>query len=333
MGKMQRLFLSSINLLGGVDVVFKQSVEITTMLRIVLLLVGLSGTSVLAAPLLHAQFGIQQSVAPGSALVQEFGSPIARGQHNDLLLIGAQSAVPEPGEVFRDCPDCVEMVVVPPGEFDMGSRETPFESPPHRVTIAKSYAIARRETTFGEWDACVAEGGCTYKPDDHGWGRGNQPVIDVSWADAKSFVVWLTQKTGRAYRLPSEAEWEYAARAGTTSKYWWGKDIGKSNANCDGCGGVSLHKTMPTGSFRPNGFGLYDTSGNAYEWVADCWNDSYAKAPKDGSAWTSGQCSQRVLRGGSFANNFSAARSAARFRYDIDVRYYANGFRVVRDLQ
>jgi formylglycine-generating enzyme required for sulfatase activity len=301
------------------------------MLRISLLLAALSGTSVLAAPLLDAQFVVQQFVAPSSTSVQAFGPALSRGPHNGLIRI-AQSAVLEPGEVFRDCPDCAEMVVVPPGEFDMGGRETPFEAPPHRVTIAKSFAIARRETTFSEWDACVAEGGCTYKADDQGWGRGNQPVIDVSWVDAKSFVAWLTQKTGRTYRLPTEAEWEYAARAGTTSRFWWGKDVGKSNANCEGCGDVSLHKAMPTGSFRPNGFGLYDTSGNAYEWVADCWNDSYAKAPKDGSAWTSGQCSQRVLRGGSFANNASAARSAARFRYDIDVRYYANGFRVVREL-
>jgi formylglycine-generating enzyme required for sulfatase activity len=306
-------------------------VDFPTMLRINLLLAVLSGTGALAAPLLQAHSGIQQFVALGSASVQGFDPASSQAPPSRLIRI-AQSAVPEPGEVFRDCPDCAEMVVVPPGEFDMGSRETPFESPPHRVTIAKAFAIARRETTFSEWDACVAEGGCTYKADDQGWGRGNQPVIDVSWADAKAFVVWLTQKTGRTYRLPTEAEWEYAGRAGTTSRFWWGKDAGKSNANCDGCGDVSLHKTMPTGSFRPNGFGLYDTSGNAYEWVADCWNDSYAKAPKDGSAWTSGQCSQRVLRGGSFANNANAARSAARFRYDIDVRYYANGFRVVREL-
>jgi formylglycine-generating enzyme required for sulfatase activity len=259
-------------------------------------------------------------------------STLAAAQLSDRIQVAAQTAVPEPGEVFRDCPDCAEMVVVPAGDFEMGSRDTPFESPPHQVTIGAPFAIARRETTFSEWDACVADGGCPYRPGDYGWGRGNQPVIDVSWQDAKSFVDWLTRKTGRNYRLPSEAEWEYAARAGTKSKFWWGKDSGKSNANCDGCGEVSLHKTMPAGSFRPNGFGLYDTSGNAYEWVADCWNDSYAKAPKDGSAWTSGQCSQRVLRGGSFANKSNAATSAARFRYDFDVRYYANGFRVARNL-
>ena len=298
------------------------------MIRIFVLLVGLSATSLVAAPLMDAHRSRQSSVAQQPDAVQGPAGP-----RHDLVLIAAQATVPEPGEVFRDCPDCAEMVVVPPGDFEMGSRDTPFESPPHKVTIAAPYAIARRETTFAEWDACVAAGGCSHKPDDQGWGRGNRPVIDVSWQDARSFVAWLARKTGKNYRLPSEAEWEYAARAGTLSKFWWGKDAGKSNANCDGCGDVSLHKTVPVGSFRPNGFGLYDTSGNAYEWVEDCWNDSYARAPKDGTAWTSGQCSQRVLRGGSFANNSSAAASAARFRYDFDVRYYANGFRVVRDLQ
>ena len=142
------------------------------------------------------------------------------------------------------------MVVVPSGEFEMGGKDTPFEGPPHRVTIAKPFAIERRETSFAEWDACVADGKCKYRPDDHGWGRGDQPVIDVSWEDAKAFVAWLTQKTGRNYRLPSEAEWEYAARAGTTSTFWWGKDVGKSNANCDNCGDNSLRRTMRTGIRR-----------------------------------------------------------------------------------
>jgi formylglycine-generating enzyme required for sulfatase activity len=143
-----------------------------------------------------------------------------------LVLLASPSyagpAAPKnPGEVFRDCPDCPEIVVVPPGEFDMGGNDTPFQIPLHRVTVAKPFAIERRETSFAEWDACVADGKCKYRPDDHGWGRGEQPVIDVSWVDAKEFVLWLTQKTSRNYRLPSEAEWEYAARAGTTSTFWW----------------------------------------------------------------------------------------------------------------
>src|SRR5260370_19729794 len=127
---------------------------------------------------------------------------------------------PEPGEIFRDCPDCSEMVVVPAGEFKMGSGDTAYEKPEHRVVIANPFAIGRREITFEEWDLCVASGGCKYRPDDHGWGRGSRPVIDVSWDDAKAFVNCLSQKTQKGYRLPSEAAWAYAARARTNSQFW-----------------------------------------------------------------------------------------------------------------
>jgi len=246
---------------------------------------------------------------------------------------GAAAPIPEPGEIFRDCPDCSEMVVVPAGEFKMGSAETVYEKPEHRVVIANPFAIGRREITFEEWDLCVAAGGCKYRPDDHGWGRGNRPVIDVSWDDAKAFVNWLSQKTQKGYRLPSEAEWEYAARAGTNSQFWWGRAPVSGNANCEDCSSTPPRRTLPTGSFRPNGFGLFDVAGNVAEWVEDCWNDSYRGAPADGSAWTTGQCRQRGLRGGSFASRANFTRSAARFRYDQDVRYYANGFRVARDLR
>jgi formylglycine-generating enzyme required for sulfatase activity len=270
-----------------------------------------------------------QQSAHESAGMQSRPLPI-----DDRILVAATSApTPEPGELLRDCPDCPELVVVPPGDFEMGSSDSPFEKPQHQVSIAKSFAIGRREISFREWDACVTAGSCKTADDDRGWGRGEQPVINVSWDDAMAFVTWLSQKTGRPYRLPSEAEWEYAARAGTKTKYWWGRDVGKGNANCDDCGATPVRKALPGGSYRPNGFGLYDTSGNMYEWVADCWNDDYNKAPKDGSPWNSGQCQQRVIRGGSFANKSNAATSSARFRYDRDVRYYANGFRVVRDLQ
>jgi formylglycine-generating enzyme required for sulfatase activity len=300
------------------------------MVRTFLFFSILLSTGAVAAPLFVAHPDTHAAV---DGAPRGWPAAMTQSQRNDVTQVAAEGAVPEPGETFRDCPDCPEMVVVPAGEFDMGGKENPFEAPPHRVTIAKPYAIQRREVNFDEWDACADAGACKNRPSDHGWGRGKQPVIDVSWEDAEQFVGWLSQKTGRKYRLPSEAEWEYAARAGTTSPFWWGRDVGKGNANCDNCGEASLHKTVPTGSFRPNGFGLYDTAGNVYEWVEDCWNDNYAKAPKDGSAWTTGQCRQRVLRGGSFANKANAATSAARFRYDIDVRYYANGFRLVRDLQ
>jgi formylglycine-generating enzyme required for sulfatase activity len=251
-----------------------------------------------------------------------------------LARADAQTAgTPRPGEVFRDCPDCGEMVVVPPGEFDMGSTEAPIEGPIHHVVIAAPFAIGRREVTFAEWDLCVAANACKYSPADHGWGRGERPAIDLSWDDLKDFTAWLSHKTGKTYRLPTEAEWEYAARAGSASAFWWGKEVGTGRAKCEDCGGDAARQTAPTGSFRPNPFGLYDTTGNAAEWVQDCWNSSYRNAPHDGSAWTSGECSLRVLRGGSFANKANAGRSAARFRYDEDVRYYANGFRVARDLK
>jgi formylglycine-generating enzyme required for sulfatase activity len=225
------------------------------------------------------------------------------------------------------------MVVVPSGDFEMGSNETPYEKPPRKVTIAKPFVIGRREVSFTEYDQCVAANACKQQPDDHGWGRGTTPALDVSWDDAKAFVTWLSQKTGKRYRLPSEAEWEYAARAGTQTGFWWGKVVGTGNANCEDCSATPARRATPVGSFRPNGFGLYDTAGNVAEWVEDCWNDSYRNAPKDGTAWTQGQCQQRVLRGGAFSSRSNVIHSSSRFRYDHDVRYYANGFRVARDLQ
>ncbi len=236
------------------------------------------------------------------------------------------------GDVFRDCRECPELVVVPAGDFDMGSNDFDFEKPVHKVTISKAFAIGRREVTFEEWDQCVAAGSCRHRPDDRGQGRGERPVIDVSWRDATAYVSWLSQKTGQKYRLPSEAEWEYAARGGTKTAFWWGRDIGARFANCRDCGGNSGQAAIATGSFSANPFGLFDTAGNAAEWVQDCWNDTYRGAPRDGSAWASGQCDQRVLRGGSFDSQARYLRSASRFRYDSDVRYYANGFRVVREL-
>ena len=237
-----------------------------------------------------------------------------------------------PGELFRDCSDCPELVIVPSGEFDMGSTAKPTEQPVHHLSIRKNFAIGRRDVTFAEWDRCVAQSGCRFSPPDQGWGRGDRPVTNVSWDDAQEFVAWLAKTTAKSYRLPSEGEWEYVARGGSTTPYWWGKDVGTGHAQCAECGGSENGRTEPVGSFRPNAFGLYDTAGNAAEWVQDCWNPTYHGAPNDGSAWTNGDCSLRVLRGGSFADKAVAVRSSARFRYDEDVRYYANGFRVARDL-
>ena len=152
-----------------------------------------------------------------------------------------------PGETFRDCPDCVELVVVPAGEFQMGSNAKPAEAPIHKVAIKKDFAIGRREVTFAEWDKCVAAGGCKYSPPDPAWGRGNEPVTNISWDDAKEFVAWLAKTTGKPYRLPTEAEWEYAARGGSTLPYWWGKDVGTGQAQCADCGVGDASKPVGRG--------------------------------------------------------------------------------------
>jgi formylglycine-generating enzyme required for sulfatase activity len=249
-----------------------------------------------------------------------------------LAISRAQAAEPLPGETFRDCESCSEMVVIPSGDFVMGATLKASESPPHPVKISKAFAIGRKEVTFAEWDECVKAGGCNYTPPDQGWGRGDRPAINLSWDDSKQYIAWISKQTGKAYRLPAEAEWEYAARAGSTTPYWWGKDAGSGHAKCVDCG-EKTPGTAPAGSFRPNAFGVYDTSGNAAEWVEDCWNPSFKGAPANGAAWTTGDCSLRVLRGGSFLDKAPGVSSSARFRYDNDVRYYANGFRLARDLE
>jgi formylglycine-generating enzyme required for sulfatase activity len=243
------------------------------------------------------------------------------------------SAAPPPANApIRDCPVCPELVLIPAGTMTMGSKDGfAFEAPVHEVTIAKPFYMGRREVTFDEWDACLSEGGCQYRPGDRGQGRGQRPVSDIDWNDAKAYVAWLSRKTGKVYRLPSEAEWEYAARAGTKTAFYWGNAIGKDQANCTGCATNAPNRTLPGGTFPPNAFGLLDMAGNAAEWVEDCWEDSYKAAPKDGSAFTKPDCRERVLRGGAFNNDQRFVRTAARFKYDFDVRYYANGFRVVRE--
>lgn len=246
--------------------------------------------------------------------------------------LGAMPALAGPGEPFRDCPACPEMVAVPAGSFMMGDltgNGYSDETPVHRVTLAKPFAIGRFEVTFAEWDACVENGGCNgYRPDDHGWGRGRQPVIDVSWDDAMAYAVWLSGQTGKTYRLPSEAEWEYAARAGSTTDYPWGDDIEPSQARYDSDEGPA-----PVGSYAPNAFGLYDTVGNAWEWTADCWYDDYKDAPTDGSSSRRDAWWHRALRGGAWAFPDTHVRSASRDGEGTGARFDLYGFRVVRDLE
>jgi formylglycine-generating enzyme required for sulfatase activity len=236
------------------------------------------------------------------------------------------------GLPLRDCANCPELVLIPAGTMTMGSKDGfPFEAPVHEVTIAKPFYMGRREVTFDEWDACQAEGGCQHRPGDRGQGRGLRPVSDIDWNDAKAYVAWLSKKTGKVYRLPTEAEWEYAARAGTKTAYYWGNAVDNNQANCTKCSPAPHNNTVATGTFPPNAFGLVDMAGNAAEWVEDCWSDNYSTAPKDGSAFNKPDCRERVLRGGAFNNDQRFVRTAARFKYDFDVRYYANGFRIVRE--
>ena len=244
-------------------------------------------------------------------------------------------ARPGAGDVFRDCDGCPEMVVIPSGEFQMGSPASEegrydSEGPQHRVTL-KSFALGVTEVTFDEWDACVRDGGCNgYRPDDRGWGRGSRPVINVSWEDAQAYASWLSAETGAAYRLPSESEWEYAARAGTTTPFHTGATISVYQANFQD----ERNRTLYVGMFfAPNVFGLYNVHGNVREWVEDCWHDNYRGAPSDGTAWVrGGNCSRRVLRGGSWYNLPRSLRSAARHRDSTEYRYSFAGFRVARTL-
>jgi formylglycine-generating enzyme required for sulfatase activity len=263
-----------------------------------------------------------------------------------------KAATLKPSDVFKDCDNCPEMVVVPAGSFIMGSAESEqerstTEGPQHRVTFAQSFAVGKFSVTFEEWDACVADGYCNgYRPSDQGWGRGRHPVINVGWNDAYAYAVWLSRKTGAAYRLLSEAEREYVARAGTTTPFSWGSSISPQQANYDGnytygdgTKGEYRQRTLPVDSFQPNPWGLYQVHGNVWEWTQDCWHDNYAGAPSDGSAWKGGCRGYRVVRGGSWSSNPKDLRAAYRYyytggvsEYPGGVRYEVHGFRVGRTL-
>lgn len=237
-----------------------------------------------------------------------------------------------PGDTYRDCDVCPQMVVIPAGRFEMGSvAGRSEEKPPHPVVIQRPFAIGVYEVTIDDWDACLREGGCRQSPEPGQQGR--MPMINVSWDDARGYVEWLSGKTGKKYRLPTEAEWEYATRAGSATRYWWGDAPGVAAANCADCGGPWGGKSAsPVGSFEPNPYGLYDVHGNVWEWTEDCWNPSYSGALADGKPWLRGDCISRVLRGGSWAVDHKYMRAARRSRYDRDVRYYLNGLRVVSEL-
>ena len=226
-----------------------------------------------------------------------------------------------PLQVFRDCDDCPEMVRIEPGDYRMGAEPRRIaevmvalglrESEKKNVTIGYAFAASRREITFAQWEACVAGGGCgAYLPPDEGWGRGDHPVIHVSWHDAQAYVAWLSQRTGHTYRLLSEAEWEYAARGGSQADYAWGNQPSQEQAN----------------------YGLYDTSGNVYEWVEDCHADPLPREPADGAPYLAGACEMRMMRGGAWYSNPERVRSTYRAHNRPDRRDYVIGFRVARVL-
>ena len=249
------------------------------------------------------------------------------------------------GSVFcDDCVACPVMVIVPGGTFTMGS-EDPDASPVHRVTIPSAFAVGKYEVTREEWGACIRDGVC----DEKWWSGGESWVgnpylpANVSWKEAQASAAWLSLKTGETYRVPSESEWEYAARAGSATAYSRGNTVGQNRANCDGCGDRSqadaggVAEPAPVGSFAANDFGLHDMPGNVWEWVEDCWRDSYSTTPSDGSAATDDDCSLHVIRGGSWRSEPGALRSAYRDaeRDDIDDVLDMRddiGFRVARNL-
>jgi formylglycine-generating enzyme required for sulfatase activity len=257
-------------------------------------------------------------------------------------------------ESFQDCIDSgcnvkgPEMVVVPKGRFMMGSppdepQRQSNEGPQHKVTFRQPFAVGKYAVTFAEWDACVDDGGCGgYKPRDQGWGRGRRPVIFVSWEDAQAYVKWLSTKTGKNYRLLSEAEWEYMARAGTNTQFWWGTTITSEQANYDGqfkyAGsgkGLNRRQTVEVDNFQPNQWGFFQVHGNVWEWTKDCWFDP-AKIQPNGEQTQNVGCTNgapHVIRGGAWNVSPEYLRSASRISGDPVRRFAYLGFRIARELR
>jgi len=217
-----------------------------------------------------------------------------------------------------------EMNTIRAGIFTMGSNDDVTEKPPHQVTI-KPFAISKYPISVRDWNECAAAKACAFAAT----GKDDAPVTNVSWTDAKQFVAWLATATRKAYRLPSEAEWEYAARGGTQTKYWWGDQFQSGMANCKNCNDIAAaEQPIKVGSFKPNPFGLYDMGGGVDQWVEDCWHKNYQGAPADGSAWVEAGCASHVIRSGSWKNDARYVRPANRDSYDTNVRYPTHGFRV-----
>ena len=272
---------------------------------------------------------------PGHSGFEQLLAPLRLHLNGDAAKPAQSIGTPSlaPGQTFRDKlqtgGEGPLMVVIPSGRFLMGSSDFGSdETPEHLVQIAQPLALGVYAVTFNEYDRFCQETG-RKKPKDEDWGRGNRPVINLSWHDAQAYCDWLSQLTKHSYRLPSEAEWEYACRAGTETAYSTGKTIAKHQANFDG------EQTLPVGSFPSNAFGLYDMHGNVWEWVQDCWHDNYQNALTDGSVWLKndgGDCDRRVVRGGSWLDIPLDLRSANRISYFTVAAINYLGFRITRAL-
>lgn len=237
------------------------------------------------------------------------------------------------GEI-TDCQACPVLIAIPAGSFTMGSNVSdPSEKPAHTVTVATPFAIGKYEVTVAQWNACADANACARASQASNPSPAS-PVRDVSWDDAQVYVKWLATTSGKPYRLPTEAEWEYAARAGTGTRYWWGEQMSVGKANCKDCGPPWRADTPgKAGSFAANPWGLYDVNGSVWEWVSDCWHNSFKDAPSDAKAWEAPNCSVRVIRGGSWREGAAYMVSSSRFKYDASVRHAQNGFRVARNLK
>ena len=304
-------------------------------------------SAMLLCGLFASSYVNSQPVAPGPSAAQVPSPPLHLNMRHAKPLSRTEEQALEPLDLFKECSVCPEMVVVPSGEFIMGAPESEpgsedNERPPHKVTIAKPFAVGRFAVTFEEWDACIADHGCrNYRPPDR-WGRGRQPAINLWWDDARAYAKWLSDKTGKPYRLLSEAEREYVTRAGTSTPFWWGSSISTDQANFDGSfaypplgsspTGEYRGRTVPVDSFMPNPWGLYQVHGNVYEWVEDCWHNNYTGAPTDGSPWTIVDCARHILRGGAW--NFAPwqLRSGDRGAVASAVNLLPVGVRVARTI-
>jgi formylglycine-generating enzyme required for sulfatase activity len=299
-----------------------------------------TGTACMAAVLVGGMFAAMAGAAMADPPVE-----ITVGKENAKRTI-VPGAGKDAAQSFRDCPNCPEMVVVPAGAFMMGSPENEpgrkkSEGPQHKDTFAKPFAVGKFEVIWADWAACEADNRCyTHKERDEKWGFDKRPVINMDKEeDFRSYLLWLQEKTGKDYRLLSEAEWEYAARAGTTSPYFTGATISKQQARFNEEPWSADSKTADAGSFLPNAWGLHDMHGNVWEWVQDCWHATYKGAPADGSAWafvarpgSGNACEEYVLRGGSWSSDPKFVRSASRTKYNPTNRINFYGFRVARSL-